>query len=477
MKHMSFSEDMLEPKAEQFAGGKPQARVATSKTRKSDNILALDVEGVVDVLDVGKNLVYLMETGQILEKIVADGITYTPPPKSEIPYLFARKDEVLTLIHGSSDGSDSDLYVRLREYHERISDLPNPLYYDLLVLWDFHTYLLEKLQFSPILYLFAVKERGKSRTGKGCLHVSRRGIFTETIREPDVIRWGNDHKATLGFDVSDFPKKVERANCDDLILSRFERGSTASRTLWPEKGAFRDTKSFKLFGGTIIMTNRPINDIIESRAISIDMKPSARMFNDAVLPEDALELKAKLTAFRFRNRATKLKETRKTLPGRLGDILSPLQQIVHTFFPEVTNNFELLTQIISSKKKEDATDTFEAQIIEAIINSESEVQEGFLAVEQVANLFNEGKSEKFAVRNETVGRVLKGLGFTPRRSAGGRRGIYYDPELVKSVAAQYGLGGTYESPSLPSQDKPNQQEPEDIMAYLAKNRTDLFKQE
>lgn len=416
--------------------------------------LALDIEGVVDILDAGDHLVYLTTEGKTVDSMVVDGTTYTPPSKSEVPYLFADKKKVLRLIADSSDSSDSSLYVRIRAYHETISDLPNELYYDLLVLWDFHTYLIDKLHFSPILYLFAVKERGKSRTGKGCLYVARRGVFTETVREPDIIRWGNDHKAALGFDVSDFPKKIERANCDDLILARYERGSSSSRTLWPEKGPFRDTKSFKLFGPTIVMTNRPVNDIIESRAISIDMKPSVRQFNNPVLPEDALELKAELVAFRFRHKDTKLKQLEKPLPGRLGDIVSPLQQIAYTFFPEVTNKFYKLIRLISTKKQEEAMDSFEAQVVQAVRANESQVSESFLPIEVITKTFNEGKDERFAVRNETIGRILKGLGFASRRSTGGKRGIYFDLELVESVVAQYGLGGgngtSLQTPSLPS---------------------------
>ncbi|MFH1971610.1 MAG: hypothetical protein ABIJ05_04480 [Patescibacteria group bacterium] len=427
------------------------------KTRKEKNHgdkivenYALDVEGVVDVLDAGDKLVYLTTEGEIKEKITFNGILYSPPPRETIPYLLADKTRVLSLIVDSSDSSDSELYTRLLEYHKSISDLPEPLMYDLLVIWDIHTYLLNKIHFSPILYLFAVKERGKSRTGKGCIYLSRRGVFTETIREPDIIRWGNDHKACLGFDVKDFPKKIQRANCDDLLLARFERGAVSSRTLWPEKGPFKDTKYFNLFGPTIVMTNRPVDDILESRCISIDMKPSLRRFERPVLPENALELKAELVAFEFRHQNTELLNTDKPADGRLGDILKPISDIVYTFFPNKVDDFKSLTEKIIAKKQDDATDTFEAQVVEVIVGAEKQVVEGFLSIELVTSIFNEGKDERFAIRSETIGRVLRGLGFSGRRGAAGKRGIYYDTDLVKSIANQYGLGGICKSLSQPS---------------------------
>lgn len=427
------------------------------KSAKSDaNEYVLDIPGVVDVLDDGKKLVYLKDNGETAEQIKTDKGLFQPPPRELLPYLLPSKDKVLGYIKEGLIGtkkSGPGLYERLEAYHKGISDLPNELFYDLLVLWDVHTYLLDRLHFSPMLYFFAVKERGKSRTGKGCIYVSRRGVWTETIREADIIRWGNDHKAALGFDVKDFPKKIQRANCDDLMLARFEAGSTSSRTLWPDRGAFKDTKTFNLFGPTIIATNRPVDDILESRCISISMKPSIKTFNDSVLPEDAIDLKAQLAAFRFQHRNTKLAELDKPVSGRLGDILSPLQAIVATFFPEKSQRFISLVKIISEQKQDEATDTFEAQIVEATVRGESQVVDGFLPVDLIASLFNEGKDEKFMVRNDTVGRVLRGLGFSSRRATGGKRGIYYDLDIIKKVAFQYGIitdVNISETPSLPS---------------------------
>lgn len=420
------------------------------KTRKSKNKdksdisdTVLDAPFTVDVIENKGKIVFLTETGEVKEKIIKDGIVYKPPEIKDLYYLLAQKDEVLELLDqkviGTNEG-DAKLYEELYEYHKKISDLPHKLYYDLLVLWDFHTYFLDKLHFSPMLYLYAVKERGKSRTAKGCLFVARRGIFTETIREADLIRWGNDHKAAIGFDSKDFPKKIFRANCDDLILSRFEKGSIASRTLWPERGAFRDTKTFKIFGATVIATNRPVDDVLESRTISINMKPSFKFYNKPVLPEDGLALKNKLTAFKYIHKDTKLIEVNKPTHGRLGDILSPLQKIVLTFFPHKAKKFKALTKLIIAQKKEESTETIEAQVVEAVIKAEKMVEKGFVSVDTITSLFNEGRGERFEIDVRTIGKILKGLGFSSRRNPERtKRGIFYDPKLAKNIALQYGI--------------------------------------
>jgi hypothetical protein len=136
------------------------------------------------------------------------------------------------------------------------------------------------------------------------------------------------------------------------------------------------------------MTNRPVDDILESRAISIDMKPSPKRFNSPVVAEDALELKAQLVAFRYKHQNTKLIEKDKPADGRLGDILSPLHTMVTTFFPEKLDVFSNLVNLIIEQKKESATDTFEAQIVDVVVNASAQVVDGFLAIDLITSLFN-----------------------------------------------------------------------------------------
>ncbi len=418
----------------------------TEKPKKI--IYALDIPGVIDVINDQGKLRYLMTDNKLTDQIELDDMICAPPPLEACPYTFADKEGLSqALSHHAEQECTEDirLYEDLLAYHKHISDLPHELYYHLLVLWDFHTYILDKLHFSPILYFYAVKERGKSRTMKGALYVARRGVYTECIREADIIRWGNDHKASLGFDIKDFPKKVERANCDDLFLARFEKGSVSSRTLWPEKGAFKDTKVYHLFGPTIIATNRPVDDILESRSIAVDMKPSNKSFSNKVLPEYAQPLKDRLTAFRIAHIATPLVAAEKPAQGRFGDIMSPLYQLVLTFFPEKKETFLRLIALIDTQKKEDAIDSIEAHVLEALIALKYDVCDAFLPTDLVANKINATRDTRFTLTHETIGRILKGLGFLKKRGTQGQRGILYDEELLTKLAMSYGLLGTSDS--------------------------------
>lgn len=410
-----------------------------NKPENSFKTFAIAPLGVIDILDDNGKLVYLTKDG--VKPFIQDpenpAQVFVPPPKEQCPYYFAQKDKVLELIKNWKEEDNSKLFSDLISYHKSISDLPDDDYFHILALWDIHSWLIEKCHYSPMLYFYAVKERGKSRTIRGILYVSMRGIFTETVREADIIRWANDHRSAIGFDVKDAANKIKYANCDDLFLSRFEKGGTASRTLYPDRGAFADTKIFKLFGPTIIASNRPVDDILESRSIAIDMKPTSKKFNDPVLPENALELKNRLSAFRFVHFEKDLIKTDKPANGRLGDILSPLYQILLTFFPENKDTFLRLLKKLEKRKSEEATETYEAKIIESVLRLKNQVKNGKLSVDEITDDFN--IINKTVLKNRTVGTILSALGFTKIRMTGGKGGIFYHAALIEKLCLQYGI--------------------------------------
>ncbi len=183
-------------------------------------------------------------------------------------------------------------------YYRNIAELPSEEFYHLLVVWTLHTYLAEKFQYSPILCLYAVPERGKSRTGKGLIYVSHRGVHVISLREAYILRACHDLHATLFFDVMDLWEKVEKNNTEDIILSKFEKGLLVPRVNNPEKGAHEDTIYYNVFGPTVIATNEAVHNILETRAIQINMPQSNKTFDNDVKPTDAIGIKEKLTAMR-----------------------------------------------------------------------------------------------------------------------------------------------------------------------------------
>jgi len=241
--------------------------------------LAASFEGLVDLVYHDGKVAFLVKEGDklvIMPEVKRAGAVHLPPPKEQIPWLLPRGPEVLKLYE--AQGSEADLYNDLLAYHRGISELPGEGFYDLLVAWDFHTYLLEAVQYSPIICHFAVPERGKSRTGKGMIYVAYRGMHAESLNEAYILRMASHFQASIFFDVMDIWKKAIKRDSEDILLHRFEKGAKVPRVLYPERGAFLDTTYFEIFGPTIIATNEGAHRILDTRAVQVNMPQTGKRF-------------------------------------------------------------------------------------------------------------------------------------------------------------------------------------------------------
>jgi hypothetical protein len=359
---------------------------------------------------------------------------YLPPPSQAIVWTPPRVNNVMN--HITAD-SDQQLFTDLVEYHKGISELPDENYYRFLAAWDMHTYLMEKFEYSPIIWLHAIPARGKSRTAKGITYVSWRGIILNTVREAHIIRLATNQRATLFFDIMDLWKKIERAGIDDIMLNRFERGGKVARVMNPELGAFQDTKWFDIYGPTIIATNKMIDDILETRSIQIIMPETTRTFERDVKEIDALPLRERLTAFRARRIDCELPLVEKPLAGRLGDILKPIRQIVNLTCSDESWFLDFAKDEADLKRSE-SVDTDDARVVTAIVQALGNVEHGHLLHSHILNAINSGLSEQFKMTPQKLGRITKRLGFR-RYSSGSLRGIVFNQGLLDRLCQRYGV--------------------------------------
>jgi hypothetical protein len=144
--------------------------------------------GLVDLVDDGIRPTFLvLEEGNLLvrDRVTIDQTTYIPPPKDTIQWLLPKAANVVS---SYSNDTDHAIYPDLKDYFLKAAKLPSDLHTSLLSLWTIHTYLLEHFDYSPYLLLWAVPERGKSRTAKAATYAAYRGFLTETLQEANLFR-------------------------------------------------------------------------------------------------------------------------------------------------------------------------------------------------------------------------------------------------------------------------------------------------
>ena len=413
--------------------------------------------GLIDIVkqDDGRLAFLIKENGSLITRLEwnNDGSCYIPPAQEHLPYLVPREAEVRRAFR---EDNDSALFESLLNWHKRASKLGDESHYELVVLYDFHTYLADKSDYSPYLVFQTIdSERGKTRQGSSIAWVAYRGIVTETLQEANLFRWADSLGCTLFFDVKNVWQKAEKRGSEDILLGRFQlHGPKVARTLDPQAGPFQGVVYFSVYGPTILAVNEPLRDPLLSRSIVI-VPPEATGKYPNIYPAEALPLKERLVAFRARQLDKPLPTVSKPVDGRLGDILQPIGQIASLIGGKVMESFPGLARSLAQERLSERSESQEARLLTAVQSVAQGVNDDKLPVNEIAAVYNDGVPEKRQLSEESVGRRLSSLGFKTCRLGGGGRARFCDQELLSALLKKYGVtfseNGGLQEPSLLSQ--------------------------
>ncbi|MDX9822648.1 MAG: hypothetical protein RBT20_11990, partial [Syntrophales bacterium] len=418
--------------------GKPPDAIASATQADTEIEKSAYFPGLVDlVLDDEGKVSFLVKDGNNLavkRDHIIDGKKMIPPQKSKLIWLLPRAAEVLKHLWNDTDAR---VFADLVSYFKTISELPDENHYLFLAAYVMHTYLVDEVEYSPMVWFYAIPERGKTRTGKAMTYASFRGVHIITLREAHIIRLAKDLRATLFIDVSDLQQKIDTNNVDDVLLNRYERGAQIARVPFPDRGPFDDTVYYDVYGATIIATNETVNDVLATRTVQIVMPEAKRQFTHDVKPIDGLPFRERLLGFRGRwtNKALPLVE--KPCQGRLGDIFMPIRQIV-----QIVGGDEawFLTFVggVEQRRKISGADGLDAQVVQAIKESMNTIKNGHMLHEDVLRKLNVNKPENEKISPQKLGKITARLGFD-KYTSGQQRGIFWNRDLFVRLCGRYGI--------------------------------------
>ena len=396
------------------------------------------------VLDDKGNATYLVRVGDKVECVAtwdtADGETYVPPERGKLPFELANADKVLG--HYRSGVDAGHLYEDLVTYCKRFSYLPDETW-PLVIFSVFLSYLQDhkEVGYIPTIYFHAVAERGKSRTAKSLLSVSYRGIHLVDLRSANIFRYAENLNATLFFDCTDLWHSAEKSDCSDILLGRFEKGTMVSRVQYPDRGAFDDQVQYKIFGSTVVATNEPANVTFESRCLTITM-PNKPGEYENITPDMGVELKERLTAWRATMMGVNLPNVARPegVNGRLWDITKPLFQLCSTIKPALREAMTKVLLEMVGQKTEDKKESLEGQLISAIMNlvDFDEYGNDVIPVEDIRQNLNIGKSERYHITSQKLGKRIKSLSLETK-SIKGYSHLTISSQELRVLCEQYGL--------------------------------------
>jgi len=417
---------------------KPPVQTTPKDNDEIEVMKSADFPGLVDlVLDDKENIAFLVKDNNhliIKYEHELDGKKLIPPPKNKVLWLIPKATAVQQ--HYIND-TDVTLFKDLVSFFKTISELPDENHYMFVAAYVMHTYLVDRFEYSPMVWFYAIPSRGKTRTGKAMTYVSYHGVHIISIKEAHLIRLAQNLRATLFVDLSDLQQKMENNGVEDVFLNRYEKGAQIARVLSPDRGPFDDTTYFNVYGATVVATNETVNDILATRTIQIIMPESQRNFNDDVKKIDGLPFRERLDGFRTRWMDKDLPVVDKPCNGRLGDILRSIRQIISIVSTDETWFLNFVASVEQQRKLSGA-DGLDAQVVNAIKDSMNSMSQGHILHENILRNLNVNKSEKEKISPHKLGKITSRLGFE-KYTSGQQRGIYWNSDLVKRLCERYGI--------------------------------------
>lgn len=427
----------------------------------SDFSLSAYFPGLVDICinDDGQLVYAVLKNGELVfsQEHVTEAESFSIPERKHFPFTIPRASEV-SRYYAQEDGS---LYDDLLSHLSRFSSLDDEQW-TIVAHYVFLTYLHDHpgIDYCGYVLFNAVPERGKSRTGKSITYVAFRGIHLVELREANIFRYSQNLHGTFFFDLMDISKKAERANCGDILLTRYERGGKCQRVLFPDQGPFLDTVNYEVYGPTIIASNEPLHNILETRCLPIAM-PNRPGNYENPRPELALELKERLTAWRAKHLFTKFTDIEPIggISGRLWDIAKPLF-LMNSLLPVESYILSESLLAIAGEKDQGRKDTIEGRLIAVIKEITDEVGlEGYaewsIKVNEIRAKYNEGKPEDRQASSQWIGKRLKSMSLRSRMVHGYSE-IRITSDEYATLMKQYGYVGR--EPSKPTNSLPNKHE-------------------
>ena len=203
-------------------------------------------------------------------------------------------------------------------------------------------------------------------------------------------------------------------------------------------------KHYEIYGPTIIVSNEQLHKILDTRCLPITM-PNLPGSYENPHPEAALELKARLTAWRGKHLHANLSEMEplEGISGRLWDIAKSLFLVNNLLDVESTTLQDAIISI-AGERSESKQDSIEGHLV-AIIR-EITAEEGldrFIAINiKISSILknpNEARSADKQISPQWIGRKLKSMSIR-HRTINGRSEIVLNTSEYKTLLDQYGFG-------------------------------------
>jgi len=383
---------------------------------------------VIDVLRGEDGISWLVSTPsgpEIVDEV--DGADEWPLGK--LMQVWTLPEEEIVEAHLTQESESSELWESVKQWIKGAVVLPDPQdgWADFLTAWVLGSHLHRRFSYYPMIYLPGEPERGKTRLGKAIIYLAFRGHYSPSLTPATLFRWAEWHKVTLMLDVGSITTVLERGDMLDLILNRFERHGRISRAIHPDKRPSEQVQSFAVYGPTILLTNEQLRRThanVRSRCIEVSMPEAGHVeVPDAMTPEDAKDLFARIVAWAAGNHTTALPQVEMPFRSRLKDLAKPILQVARLANPKAVQSVIDVLSIQDRERRADNAESWEARVAIALWGCREKVKQNRLFISQLTEEVNKGRDENEKLTPANVGTARRKLGLSGGK--GGATGTAY----------------------------------------------------
>jgi hypothetical protein len=408
---------------------------ANAKMTSKTSLMSLTPPtNIIEVVKTEDSFKYLTADYELKDSLEIEGIVYKPPQQVNLVSLPTER----CLQFGFQEDNKT-LFEDIERFINDHLDLPDDFSYKVLALFILHTWLIDKFNASPIIHFLGPYASGKSRGEDVVIVLSKRGLSTVNLTGAPIFRVSELYQPTFGIDEVKISGRDRDRDILELLNARFQRGRKVIR-INTDKSGLDSIQEFDVFGATVLSGLDELPETPRSRAIVFIMEQNMRPVSKSLDSKRADVLRDRLCAFRGRYIEERMPQVERfTKDGRLGDAIEPLYQILKLVKPDIEPDFIKYFKKVERERKEELYDSFDAEVVRALLKCQDKVDQGKILVSHVAENFNQGKTESEQLSKRTIGRVLSRLGLKKTRTTGGIHARFWDEKRIERLCRKYGL--------------------------------------
>jgi len=338
------------------------------------------------------------------------------------------------------------LNILRKDFHSYV-ELPDERLNDFLSLWCIGTYFFPLFNAYPYVYVGGISASGKTKLLAVCSCFSFNAIFSANMSTACIYRLIQNSRCALfideteqlssGFRVTDFR---------NILLSGYKKGMHTYRNRKTKDDDFVP-ESFEVYGPKMLANIEQLEDVLESRCISIIM---SRGTNRAITDKEVdindahwQETRDLLYPFIMKNwkaiKQTYLEiQNDTTLSNRNWELWKPILALAKFFDSnDLLNNMKKLAVEKTLESKRDDSETDEYVLVETLLSLVA--NDGYYSLTQIIRGMLDHLEQGNWLSARTVGRLLRRLGFSARRRVRTGTEYFLKASQVKDVAKKLGI--------------------------------------